>query len=59
MQSLSEKSRLRLGKFKDWVGDTAEQIERGDTFKTIEQMLEQIDYAAWLRENSTSKEATC
>jgi ATP-dependent DNA helicase Rep len=57
MQSLSEKSRLRLGKFKDWVGETAEQIERGDTFVVIEKMLAQIDYDAWLRENSKSKEA--
>jgi len=56
MQSLSEKSRLRLGKFKDWVGDTAEQIERGDTFVVIEKMLAQIDYDAWLRENSKSIE---
>jgi len=57
MQSLSEKSRLRLGKFKDWVLETAEQIERGDTFVVIEKMISQLGYEQWLRENSKTKEA--
>ncbi|MFZ2451664.1 MAG: DNA helicase Rep [Methylovulum miyakonense] len=57
MQSLSEKSRLRLGKFKDWVLETAEQIERSDTFVVIEKMIGQLGYEQWLRENSKTKES--
>jgi len=57
MQSLSEKSRLRLGKFKDWVLETAGDIERGDTFVVIEKMIAQLGYEQWLRENSKTKES--
>ncbi|MDD2723368.1 MAG: DNA helicase Rep [Methylovulum sp.] len=57
MQSLSEKSRLRLGKFKDWVLETAGDIERGDTFVVIEKMIGQLGYEQWLRENSKTKES--
>lgn len=56
-QTLGEKAATRLTRFRDWVVDTADRIERGDTFAVIEQMLAQIDYAGWLRENSNSKEA--
>ncbi|MDD5273837.1 MAG: DNA helicase Rep [Methylovulum sp.] len=56
-QKLSEKSRLRLGKFHEWVLDTAERIEREDTFEVIEKMIDQLGYAQWLRENSKTKES--
>lgn len=56
-QKLSEKSMQRLSKFHDWVIDTADRIERGDTFAVIEQMINQIGYEQWLRENSKSKES--
>jgi len=56
-QKLSEKSMQRLGKFHDWVIDTADRIERGDTFAVIEQMIDQIGYEQWLRENSKTKES--
>jgi len=56
-QTLGEKAATRLTRFRDWVLDTADRIERGDTFAVIGQMIEQIDYAGWLREESKSKEA--
>ncbi|SJM91318.1 DNA helicase Rep [Crenothrix polyspora] len=56
-QKLSEKSIQRLGKFTHWVSDTAERIERGDTFSVIDEMIRQIDYPQWLRENSKTKES--
>ncbi len=56
-QKLSEKSIHRLGKFCNWVLDTACRIERGDTFGVIEQMIDQLNYDVWLRENSKTKES--
>ncbi|WP_394752615.1 DNA helicase Rep [Crenothrix sp.] len=56
-QKLSEKSIQRLGKFTGWVVDTADRIERGDTFGVIDEMIRQIDYPQWLRENSKTKES--
>jgi ATP-dependent DNA helicase Rep len=56
-QSLAEKSIYRLKKFGDWVLETAEKIERGDTFKVIEQFIQQINYEAWLHENSKTQAA--
>ena len=54
---LSEKSILRLQKFYDWVRDTAVQIERGDTFVVIEQVINHIAYEQYLKENSKSNES--
>ncbi|MGZ8239812.1 MAG: 3'-5' exonuclease, partial [Methylobacter sp.] len=56
-QKLSEKSIQRLRKFSDWIVDTADRIERGDTFGVIEQVIDQIAYEQWLRENSKTKES--
>lgn len=57
MQRLSDKARQRLQKFTDWVTDTAERIDRGDTFAAIEQMIAQIGYEAWLRENAKTPQS--
>lgn len=57
MQRLSDKARQRLQKFTDWVNDTADRMERGDTFAVIEQMIEQIGYEAWLRENAKTPQS--
>ena len=54
---VSEKSILRLQKFYDWVRDTAVQIERGDTFLVIEQVINHIAYEQYLKENSKSNES--
>ncbi len=56
-QKLSEKAAHRLTHFRDWVVDTADRVARGDTFAVIEQMIEQIGYSQWLRENSKTKES--
>jgi ATP-dependent DNA helicase Rep len=56
-QKLPEKSMHRLTKFRDWIIDTAERIERGDTFAVIEQAIDQIGYAQYLKEESKSKES--
>jgi len=56
-QSLAEKSIHRLQKFGDWVINTADKIEKGDTFKVIEQFIQQINYEAWLHENSKTQAA--
>ncbi len=56
-QFLAEKSIHRLKKFGDWVQDTADKIEKGDTFKVIEQFIQQINYEAWLHENSKTQAA--
>jgi ATP-dependent DNA helicase Rep len=51
-QSVSSKSVTRLQKFSDWLLATAERIDCEDTFTAIEQMLNDIGYEQWLRENS-------
>ncbi len=56
-QKLSEKSIHRLRKFHDWVIDTAGRIERGDTFAVIEQVINQIGYEQFLKEDSKTKES--
>jgi len=56
-QRLSEKSVQRLGKFHDWILDTADRCERGDTFAVIEQMISQIGYEQYVREESKTKES--
>jgi len=56
-QKLSGKSIHRLQKFHDWVIDTADRIERGDTFTVIEQVIDQIGYEQFLKEDSKSKES--
>jgi ATP-dependent DNA helicase Rep len=56
-QKLSEKSIQRLRKFHDWVIDIADRIVRGDTFAVIEQVINQIGYEQFLREDSKTKES--
>lgn len=56
-QSLTEKSIYRLKKFGDWVLETADKIENGDTFKVIGEFIQQINYEAWLHENSKTQPA--
>ncbi|MGZ5018331.1 MAG: UvrD-helicase domain-containing protein, partial [Methylobacter sp.] len=56
-QRLSEKAMHRLTKFRDWVIDTADRIERGDTFAVIEQFIDQIGYPQHLQEESKTKDS--
>lgn len=56
-QSLPEKSVFRLKKFADWIIDTADNIEKGDTFAVIDRFIQQLNYEAWLHENSKTQAA--
>jgi ATP-dependent DNA helicase Rep len=56
-QKLADKAAQRLEKFRDWVVDTADRLERGETFAVLEKMIDQIGYKQWLQENSNSREA--
>jgi ATP-dependent DNA helicase Rep len=56
-QTVSSKSLTRLEKFRDWLVATAERIERGEPFAVIEQMISDIGYEFWLRENSKTNES--
>lgn len=56
-QIVSNQSAIRLQKFHDWLNDVAERIERSDTFAVIEQMISEVGYEQWLRENSKTNES--
>jgi len=56
-QSLPEKSVSRLKKFADWIIDTADKIEKGDTFTVIDHFIQQLNFEAWLHENSKTQAA--
>jgi ATP-dependent DNA helicase Rep len=56
-QSLPEKAVFRLKKFADWIIDTADNIEKGDTFAVIDHFIQQLNYEAWLHENSKTQAA--
>jgi ATP-dependent DNA helicase Rep len=56
-QKLGEKSLQRLQQFCRWALETAEKLNRGDTFAVVEEFINQIGYEQWLRENSNSKES--
>ncbi|MGR9052888.1 MAG: DNA helicase Rep [Gammaproteobacteria bacterium] len=56
-QRLPEKAMHRLEKFTRWVLETADRIERGDTFAVIDEAVRDIGYEQWLRENSNSQQA--
>ena len=57
-QSLAEKSIHRLKRFAQWVVDTADKIDTGDSFAVIEDFIEQINYQSWLDENSKTPAAS-
>ncbi|MGZ8213632.1 MAG: DNA helicase Rep [Methylosarcina sp.] len=56
-QKLADKAAQHLEKFRNWVVDTSDRVERGDTFAVLEKMIDQIGYKQWLQENSNSREA--
>ena len=56
-QRLPEKSMHRLNKFSQWVIDTADRIERGDTFVVVDEVIHTIGYDQWLRENSKTPQS--
>lgn len=54
---LDEKARYRLEKFCHWVNDTADKMQRGDTFAVMNEFINQIGYEQWLKENSKTDSA--
>ncbi len=56
-QKLSENAVQRLQKFCHWVNDTADKIERGNTFTVIHEVINQINYEQWLNDNSKTPAA--
>jgi ATP-dependent DNA helicase Rep len=55
-QHLPDKARHRVEKFQNWLADTAQRVEQGDTFAVIGKMLDEIGYEQHLKEDSKSKE---
>jgi len=57
-QNISEKAYARLQKFTDWVIKTANNLEQDDLLTGIEHFIQQINYPAWLQENSKTQAAS-
>lgn len=55
-QHLPDKARHRLEKFQQWLVNTAQRVESGDTFAVVEQIIQEIGYEQHLKEDSKSKE---
>jgi ATP-dependent DNA helicase Rep len=51
-QRLGEKAQHRMEKFCNWANDTADRMQRGDTFAVMHEFIKQIGYEQWLKENS-------
>lgn len=56
-QKLPERAILRLTKFCDWISDTADKIQAGDTFTVIEEFINAMGYEKWLQENSKNEQS--
>jgi len=55
-QHLPDKARHRLDNFQQWLKNTAQRVEQGDTFAVVEQAIQEIGYEQHLKEDSKSKE---
>ena len=44
----------RLRRFNNWLQGILEECERGDPINGITKMIDDIDYAGWIRQNSSS-----
>jgi ATP-dependent DNA helicase Rep len=55
-QKLPEKAIQRLQRFCEWTVDTADKINRGDSFAVVDQMIQHIGYEQWLKENAKTPE---
>ena len=49
-EQLSEQAMHRLDHFSKWLVDIADRAKRGDLQEAIRDMIEEIDYRAWLEE---------
>lgn len=53
-EHLKAKQLAVLNRFHNWIDETRENIQRGHAVGAIKQMLRDIDYEQWLREQSSS-----
>jgi ATP-dependent DNA helicase Rep len=53
-QSLSEASVTRLRQFTSWLDRISQRCESGDGMAAIREMVNDMDYQAWLHQNSSS-----
>ncbi|WP_028303026.1 DNA helicase Rep [Oceanospirillum maris] len=53
-QYLSGKALEKLGRFNHWLQQTIKNCYQGDPIAAIRQMIQDIDYEAWLYQNSSS-----
>lgn len=49
-EQLSEKAMFKLEHFTKWLIDISDRAKRGDLMEAIRDMIEEIDYRAWLEE---------
>ncbi len=56
-QKLSERATDKLQRFCHWVLETSKRIAQEDTFKIIAEVIDDIDYQSWLRDNSKTQQA--
>jgi len=56
-QQLPERAVQRLRRFCEWLVDTADRAERGDTFSVIREFIDRLGYEQWLKENSKTEQA--
>jgi len=55
--ALPANSVQRLRHFGDWLTDVADRASRGDTFTVIEEFVDALGYADWLKETSNNDQA--
>ena len=53
-QYLSGKALEKLGRFNHWLQQTIQRCSQDDPIAAIRQMIQDIDYEAWLHQNSSS-----
>ncbi|MDX1320253.1 MAG: DNA helicase Rep [Oceanospirillum sp.] len=53
-QYLSGKALEKLGRFNHWLQQTIKRCSQDDPIAAIRQMIQDIDYEAWLHQNSSS-----
>ncbi len=47
----------KLRRFSTWIGDVAQKSQRGDSIAIIREMVNDIDYEAWLQQTCTTPNA--
>jgi len=53
-QRMPEAGYQRLERFAHWLGTLRRRVDNGEASKAISELIEDIDYAGWLQQNSSS-----